>query len=313
MREKIIYGTIGLILLGLVFLLMYTTTITTNQQESPKKIGATIFPLADVAEKITGEDYEVVQVLPSGQSPHTFDPSPSSLTEIADARLVFKVGLGIDDWIDDVINAASGDTDLIEVHEDVPLHCGEDVHSHDDEDHEESESHDHEEGCDPHVWLSLSNMEIIVDTMTDALSEAYPEDARTFQRNAQKYKDELQSLKRELTGVFEDKTNLEIITFHDAFGYFADEFGLNVVATIEPFPGKEPTPQYLSEVIGSIETSGVSAIFSEPQLSNAVVEAIAKDLDIEVKTIDPLGGVDQRGTYLELMRFNAAIIASSLR
>ena len=95
-----------------------------------------------------------------------------------------------------------------------------------------------------------------------------------------------------------------IITFHDAFGYFSDHFGITVVATVEPFAGKEPTPQYLVELGNIIKELNVRYLFTEPQLSSRNIQAFASDNNLVVGVLDPIGGLQTRETYIELISFN---------
>jgi len=95
-----------------------------------------------------------------------------------------------------------------------------------------------------------------------------------------------------------------IVVFHDAWGYFADHFGLTVVGTFEPFPGQEPTPQYLKELQVAVKDYNIKALFAEPQLSQDSIKTLAKDLGVDIKVLDPTGGVEGRMSYIEMMDFN---------
>ena len=197
-------------------------------------------------------------------------------------------------------------------HSEDEAHSDEEKNSHSDE--EDHDDHGHsEDGCDPHVWLSPSNMEVIADNIAEELASIYPDRADEFEENAETFKEDVRVARAEAEALLADKTSSEIVTFHDAFEYFARDFGLEVVGTIEPFAGQEPTPQYLAEVSDTVEEIGVSAIFREPQLADSVVSSLADDLGLEVKTLNPLGGTDDITSYEDLIIKNAEVIASSLR
>jgi zinc transport system substrate-binding protein len=103
------------------------------------------------------------------------------------------------------------------------------------------------------------------------------------------------------------------VTFHDAWYYFADEFGLDVVATFEPAGGKEPTPQSLTELEDVIRREKVKVLFTEPQLSIQSLQPLLDDLQVTTAVLDPLGNAFNNQTYLDLMRQNAHQIAEALK
>ena len=92
----------------------------------------------------------------------------------------------------------------------------------------------------------------------------------------------------------------------------ADEFGLEIVGAFEPFPGKQPTPRYLAALQEKARSHGVTALFSEPQLSNQAVAAFVGDIGLKLYVLDPLGGVEGRGGYIELLEYNTDIIVKAL-
>ncbi len=96
-----------------------------------------------------------------------------------------------------------------------------------------------------------------------------------------------------------------ILTFHDAWFYFGEDLGLKIAGTFEPAAGEEPTPRYLAELQRRISTEHIRIVFIEPQFSASVLESFAKDNNVGIAELDPLGGTEGRTTYLELMVFNA--------
>ena len=110
-----------------------------------------------------------------------------------------------------------------------------------------------------------------------------------------------------------DISSKNIVTFHDAFGYFADHFGLQIVATFEPFPGKEPTPSYLQALQEEITERQITTLFIEPQLSAAALQQFADDNNLTIGTLDPLGGTDERLSYIDMMHYNVKSIAEALQ
>jgi ABC-type Zn uptake system ZnuABC Zn-binding protein ZnuA len=105
----------------------------------------------------------------------------------------------------------------------------------------------------------------------------------------------------------------DLVVFHDAWGYFSAHFGLNVLATFEPFPGKTPSPQHLINLQQKIKKYNVNALFVEPQLSQEAIKALADDLQISIKILDPLGGIDGRQNYIDLLDYNVNNIVEALQ
>lgn len=278
-----------------------------NRSNSQITVVSTIFPIFDITLNIAGDSVEVVQLLPSGASPHTYEPSVSDKRKVADADILFVIGLGLDDWAKQM--AEGSDTKVVELYEGIELKGSEHI-GHEDE-HESEEDEDHV-GKDPHYWLAVENAKIMAGKIYEELTEADQQHALYYENNLNIYLKRLDTLKSESATRLASLKNRELITFHDAFGYFAGEFDLEVVATIEPFAGKEPTPQYLENVGNIIDQYNIKVLFSEPQLSESIVEALAKDYGATVYTLDPIGGVEGRNSYEELIQYNVATVSQAL-
>ena len=312
--------------MGILVLTVVTGMIITHQTRESvrptqsKKVAATIFPLYDITKNIAGGEFEVVLMLPSGASPHTFDPQPSLLKELSGVQTVFAIGQGLDDWSHNL--AESVGADVVRVDTGISLRATVDdheEHEHDDQHEEDGHGHDEEhEGhnhgpIDPHYWLSVHNAQQITTNIADVLSELDPENATRYQANANAYLEQLEILEEELEGQTASISNPNIISLHDAWYYFADEFGLNIVGTFEPSAGKNPTPQYLETLEEEVEEHDVSILFLEPQLSTDSIKAFATDHNLGFATIDPLGGVEGRSSYIELMRYNVQAVVDTLK
>ncbi len=303
-------------------------TDTTTQTNDQITVSTTISPLQDIAAHIAGENIAVNVVLPPGASPHTFEITPSVLREMQGVDVIYSIGYGLDDWASDL--AASQGTDVVIVDKNVALkseaeeeedgHEEEDDHEeeHDDDheeegDHEEEEDeHGHEHGeTDPHYWLSISNAEQIAKNISADLSERYPEMRTEFEANLTEYLEALSQTHTEIENLFADLENKNMVNFHDAWFYFANEFDLTIVGTFEPSAGREPTPRYLAELTHALETAQTSTIFSEPQFGTANLEAFAADNQLNIVELDPIGGVEGRESYIDLMLFNARTIVEN--
>jgi ABC-type Zn uptake system ZnuABC Zn-binding protein ZnuA len=289
---------------------------------------ASIFPVYDLVRRVGGEEVHVELLLAPGRSEHDYDPSPADAKRVAGAKLAFIVGLQLDDWTSKVVTASGGDTPIVALGPKVGTQrfeldvVGEDEH------HEEGEHHEHHDGEggagdydhhhehdaeDPHVWLSVPRAIAMVTAIEAELAAALPDKASQFAANAEKLRTELRALDDEVRKTTSGFSKKAIVTFHGSFGYFAADYGLQIVAVIEPYPGKEPSAAYLKDVLEVLGKHPVGALYTEPQLDPRPAQVLAQEAKLPLRELDPVGGLPGRESYEELMRFNVAALAESLR
>jgi zinc transport system substrate-binding protein len=251
---------------------------------------------------------EVACILPPGASPHTFDPSPQEIKKVAGSSALFSIGNGLDDWTQDFAKSADINKTVV-VDKNIDL-----MNSVHEEEHAADIEHSHEDGGnDPHYWLSVPNAILISSQVKDELMTLFPDNISEFEENFDKYKLTLTNLQKEIDSDLEKLSSHDIATFHNAWGYFGRDHGVNITATFEEYPGEEPTVEYLKEFQEQIRKSGIRVIFSEPQFSTKPLEPIAKDLGVTISILDPIGGVSGRNSFEELMRFNTDNIVRVLQ
>jgi ABC-type Zn2+ transport system substrate-binding protein/surface adhesin len=161
--------------------------------------------------------------------------------------------------------------------------------------------------------LSIPNAATIARTVGAELERLSPERGADIRRSLTAYLGRLDVADAEVRRLLADLPTRRIATFHDAFGYFAEAYGLEIAAVFEPSPGREPGPRFVLEFQRTIQAAGVRVVFSEPQLSVDVIRPIARDLGVTLSVLDPLGGLPGRETYPDLMRFNARQVAAAAR
>lgn len=266
-------------------------------------VSATIFPLYDIARNVAGDSVEVSLILPSGASPHTFEPSPSTLKAISRSDLVFAIGHGLDSWTESL--AEGTDARIVLTDRGIDARSAEGLSGHG---HEEEEGSHGYGPTDPHYWLDISNAATIAATIADELASEYPHLGRDFMRNRDVYVSRLDLLYDELKARVAEAEDHRMVTLHNAWFYFAESLGLEIVGTFEPSAGREPTPKYLAELMHAVEEAGVSVIYAEPQLSEKSIRAFTEDLGLSLGILDPLGGVAGRESYEDLMRYNVSVI-----
>jgi zinc transport system substrate-binding protein len=274
------------------------------------KVAASIFPLADLVRKVGGDRVEVITLLPSGASEHTFEPTTAQMRMIADINLYVKVGAGMDVWADRLILGARKQPLVLEATSGIPL-----ISVSMEEITQQSKHHDHE-GDDPHVWLDpLLMRDYLLPQVERTLSQLQPSDAAYFKENRTRFARELTQLYDEMNSTIRTFRTREFIAMHSAWGYLAKRFALHQVAAVEPFPGKEPSARYIAALVSKARKNGVTTIFAEPQISPKSAQVLASELGGKVLVLDPLGGekIPGRDSYIGLMRYNLSILAGGMR
>ncbi|HUG15935.1 MAG TPA: zinc ABC transporter substrate-binding protein [Thermomicrobiales bacterium] len=285
---------------------------------------ATTTHIADFARQVAGDRADVTSLLPPNADAHDFEPAPRDVETVADAGVVLRHGMDLDDWATGLISE-SGTGAAVHVVTDGIIPIAGD-HDEDDEQHEEDE-HDEDEddrqhdGDDPHVWFDVANAKIMVENVRDALIEADPGERGSYEANAAAYLvelDELDGWIREQIATIPEE-NRKLVTNHDAFGYYVRAYGLEFIGAV--IPGidaqAQPSAQHTARLIDLIQEENVRAIFTEtsinPDLSSRIADEAGVTLVDDLHG-DSLGDADSgAGTYIEMMRWNTTLIVEALR
>jgi manganese/iron transport system substrate-binding protein len=230
---------------------------------------STVF--GDLVRNVGGDLVSVTSLVPAKADVHTFEPSPADLRAVAGAKLLVMNGLGLDDWLrDTVVNAAATGTPLVELAVNLPgveLLPGEDPGTQ-----------------NPHLWMAVPYAELYIDRIEAALAAADPAHAADFSRQADAYKSRLATLDQHVRDQIATipATDRKLVTFHDAFPYFAREYGIEIVGVAVEAPGQEPSAGEIAALVQAIRGAGVKAIFSESQFPTALVDQIARETGAKV-------------------------------
>ncbi len=256
-------------------------------------IVVTLSPQVELVERVGGDRVRVILMVPPGASPHTYEPTPSQMRDIASASVYFKIGSGVEfetAWLDKllgvnpslpIIDGAAGIELIGEIHEEN----GTPEEEHNDEGPEDAGTH-HHTGTDPHIWLSPVNAKRMVMNFARGLAEVDPDHSGDYHANAIAYIAELDELDAYFRQRFEGKTDRTFLTYHPSFSYLAREYGLDQVG-IE-HEGKEPTPQALQQAIEDARAHDLAFVFINPQFSTRNAETVARELDSTTRPLDPL-------------------------
>lgn len=174
-----------------------------------------------------------------------------------------------------------------------------------------------DEGDNPHVWLSVTNEIAQVRNIADQLKEADPAHAEKYEKNAAAYIEKLTALKTEMHAALDNVPHKDIVTFHEAFPYFAKEFHLNIIGVVEREPGTEPTPTELQETIEQVNALPTKVLFTEPQYSPAAAETIARETGAKIYTLDPVVTGEAtpaaKDAYIDTMKKNMKVLQEALQ
>ncbi|MGQ9497198.1 MAG: metal ABC transporter substrate-binding protein [Desulfotomaculales bacterium] len=279
---------------------------------------ATIFPLADIAQNIGGDFVETVTLVPPGASPHTFEPTPAQMKEVARANLIIRVGAGLDDWVTGLFatnNAAVHVVAVEAVGTDVLPYVPEEGAG-DGEARQPGDAHGHGSSSstpvDPHVWLDpVLVRDKIAPAIAAALCRIAPQYREEFEANLQKYQGHLTELDGEIRAQLAGLKGASFIALHGAWQYFGRRYHLGDILSVHSSPAKEPSSRWIAALIDACRQAGVKAVLAEPQISPQAVEVIAGETGLPLVVLDPLGGHNVRGreSYLALMRYNARTLA----
>lgn len=291
------------IALGVGGFLWWHNQSDTAAPDSRPIVGTTISSLAEITKAIAGDALKVVQVMPAGANPHTFEINPSTIHELQDATVIFAVGHGVDTWTSDIL--AADQVSVVTVDTNISLQ----PFTFGDSDVSDRGA----SAADPHYWLSSANAKIIAHNIADNLTDRFPESASAFQANLATFDRELDLAVVRAHALLDPLTSRSIVLFHESFDYFTREFDLMVAGVFEPTPGKEPTPQDLARLHNTVKDNSVKAAFSEPQLPDAVVQSFVQDLNVKTGVLDPGEASLTTISYPDLLVRNAQVIADALQ
>lgn len=273
---------------------------------------ATTSIVADVVRQVGGEYVQVTTLLPLGADPHTFEPRPQDVVAIANAKIVFANGAGLEEFLEPLLESARATDKLVEVSVGIELlPLG--------EEHPEGEEHPHE-GGDPHTWMDPNNVLVWVENIAAALSEADPAHAAAYQANAEAYAADLRALdewiRRQVARV--PAENRYLISDHAVFGYFAHEYGFTQLGTITGSfsSGASPSAQELAALEDRIRAYGVKAVFVGADVNPNLARQVAEDTGVKLVPLYHGSLTDASGpasTYLEFMRYNVTAIVAALQ
>ena len=272
----------------------------TSGADDSLQVVATTTVFADIVAHVGGDRVTVRSIIPAGVGPEDYEPKPDDARALDGADLVVSNGVGLDEFLDGLIEANGNDAPRLVLGDGVPTITVDGQPN-------------------PHFWLDPTIVSShYVPAIEAKLSEIDPAGATTYRANAAAYAAEIGAMDAELTTQAETipTADRKLVTFHDAFPYFARHYGFELVGVILGSPGQEPSAGELAALIDTVRAAGVKAVFSEAQFSPALAETLAREAGVAkvITTLynDALGPAPA-DTYLGMMRWNMSRIVEALR
>lgn len=297
--------------LAVVLLVSSGCALREREEGEDFSIVASFYPMYIMLLNITdGIDNVHVHVMAQQHTGclHDYQLQSSDMQELTKADVFVVNGAGMENFLSRVTEQLP-DLPVITATEGMEL-LHEDGTAHD---HDEDEDHE-EEDVNPHVWVSVEGAMQEVETITQGLMKTDPAHAEAYRQNADRYLQQLQALSDEMHAALDPYAGTSIVTFHEAFPYFAEEFGLNIAAVVNREPESEPSARELAETIDLIRNSHVKAVFAEPQYSTDTAQTVAQESGVSVYLLDPCtSGAMDKEAYLTAMRQNMQVLQQALQ
>lgn len=253
-------------------------------------VAVSIVPEATFAKAVCGDLAEIVTVVPPGSSPETYEPTPKAMAEFSTAQIYFAIGVPVE--TDSVLQKVPNTMKVVKLQEKV-------AQTYPERKFESGER-------DPHIWLSPKRAKVMVQTIADEMGTLDSAHKSVYEANAQKYEKQLDSLDTELKNTLLGVQKKTFIVFHPAFGYFADEYGLKMVALEQE--GKESTAQHMQELVDLAKKDGAKAIFYQAETDSKQAKAFAEEIGGKTIELAPLAA-----DYENNLKKMAATISSAVK
>ena len=274
----------------LLLTILVLTSCANKTEDNRDIIAVTIVPEVEYVEKVVGDKFNVVAVVPTGSSPETYEPTALEVEKILNARCYFSIGLPVENTntiksFKDKVKEVELDKEVEKVYDDLMLG----------------------DERDPHIWLSIKRVKVMISSILSTMVSLYPEYETEFTNNANEYLEELDSSQKyiedKISTIKEDKRIF--ICYHPSFQYFADDYGLTMYALEEE--GKEPTASHLEEMLDLAKEKNIKVIFYQEEMSSVQAKAYAESIGGKTMLLEPLSK-----EYISNLKKMADIMASVL-
>ncbi len=291
----------------------FATLLLSGTAFAAPSVVASTKPIHALVSAVMGDVGTPALIVKGAASPHTYSLRPSDAAALESADIVFWTGHGMELFLADALDSLATSAEIVELAEapgiellDIREGGAFEAHSHGDDpdhDHEGHDHDDHDEG-DMHFWLDPENAKLMVNQIASVLADADPENAGTYQLNAEAELVRLDELTEELRVTLAPLEARPFIVFHDAYQYFEARFGLEVAGTVTVSPEVMPGAARIDELRAKVKELGATCVFAEPNFEPAIVRTIVEGTEAKAGVLDPEGSALTEGPdlYPELLR-----------
>ena len=256
-------------------------------------VAASTTDLASIAASVGGDQVDAFAIAKPGSDPHRIEALPSYMVKVSHAKLYLKVGLGLDQWADAIVDGSRNSSVQI-----VDCSAGVHVLEKPTGKVDASMGDVHPDG-NPHYWLDPRNGAVVATTIAEAFAKADPKNADQYRANAAAFGKQAQEAWERNTEAAKKLGSRAIFTYHRSWSYFADAFGLEVVNTVEPIPGIPPTAKHLAELVDQAKARKVALLIEEPYFSSDGGKFLEREAGVRPVTEAASCDAATAGSYLQ--------------
>jgi zinc transport system substrate-binding protein len=307
---KIGTSILAIIIIGItvLFFLQNSSQEKTSTQDTRPKIATTIFPVYDMTKNIVGSHAEVILLVPSSASPHSYSLTPKQVTSVQQAKVLFAIGHGLDDsMVESVMNIAN--LPSVVVDQQLQLHT---YNEQSEQKNKKQLLNTNKNQTDPHYWLTAPNAKQIAITISNKMQDIDPINAEQYRDNLTVYLNQLDSLEEELQTLSQEIAQPSFIAVHNSWTYFAKQYHLKTVGSYEPIEGREPSINDIQRFQQIIKQHNITTFFTEPQKPiSTATKLFENEFGLDVAVLDPVGGGAEDDSFIKLMRRNLHAIKNT--
>ena len=301
---------VWLLAFGLLFPNLLTAQAEVKEKETPLRIVTTILPVTIFTLNVVGQTPRVrVEMLlpPNLGCPHDYDLTPGEMKRISQAEVIIANGLGLEEFLGKPLKQANPRARMITATEGIAALKGRET-DHQPEKSKGASAHDHpypEAAVNGHAWVSPKQAALMVRNIAEGLARLDPGRAEAYKANGKDYQKRLEKLFEKMKAVVGRSPNKKVLTVHNSFDYLARDIGWQVVGSIQPRPGVEPSPRDMARLIRMIKREGVAAIITEPQYPDKTAQTLARETGTAILPLEPVAtGQPAAETYERAMKAN---------